>query len=247
MTRAATISLQLLALALGMLFLTTRQAEAAPQPPMILFGGVTVGGSAAPDGLLVEAKVQGSNINFARSVQTGATPRTSGGQFGQGSADDFTILADDVSVPGLEGALNGNPITFFVDGVQATITVVRNPGSTFSCQSVSFPPVGTDVTTYPFCLGSQAELDLAAAAAALAERGLTRVLVESGARLAAGFLGANLIDRLVWFRAPRVIGGDGLPAAVAFGVDGLAEAPSFRRLSIVTAGDDVMETYERIA
>lgn len=95
--------------------------------------------------------------------------------------------------------------------------------------------------------GEDRRVDLAAAAAALGKRGLTRVLVEGGGRLAAGFLRGNLIDRLVWFRAPRVIGGDGLPAAVAFGVDGLAQAPSFRRLSLIVAGDDVMETYERIA
>ncbi|MCH7555008.1 MAG: bifunctional diaminohydroxyphosphoribosylaminopyrimidine deaminase/5-amino-6-(5-phosphoribosylamino)uracil reductase RibD, partial [Proteobacteria bacterium] len=89
-------------------------------------------------------------------------------------------------------------------------------------------------------------VDLAAAARALGERGLTRVLVEGGARLNAGLLRENLADRLVWFRNPRLIGGDGLPAAAGFGIDGLAEAPAFRRLSVEEIGDDMMETYERI-
>ncbi|MFQ5957769.1 MAG: bifunctional diaminohydroxyphosphoribosylaminopyrimidine deaminase/5-amino-6-(5-phosphoribosylamino)uracil reductase RibD [Alphaproteobacteria bacterium] len=89
-------------------------------------------------------------------------------------------------------------------------------------------------------------LDLAAAARALGGRGLTRVLVEGGARLAAGLLRAGLVDRLLWFHAPRLIGGDGLPATAAFGVDALAEAPSYRRVSVAEVGDDLMETYVRL-
>ena len=89
-------------------------------------------------------------------------------------------------------------------------------------------------------------VDLAAAAVALGGRGLTRVLVEGGATLAAALLRRALADRLVWFRNPRLIGGDGVPAAAAFGVDALADAPAYRRLSITEVGDDLMETYERI-
>ncbi len=89
-------------------------------------------------------------------------------------------------------------------------------------------------------------LDLDVGAGALGDRGLTRVLVEGGGRLAAGLLRAGLVDRLVWFRAPRLIGGDGLPATEAFGVDRLDQAPAFRRIAVVEVGDDVMETYARI-
>ena len=37
--------------------------------------------------------------------------------------------------------------------------------------------------------------------ARLGERGLTRVLVEGGGKLAAALLRAGLVDRLYWFRA----------------------------------------------
>ena len=90
-------------------------------------------------------------------------------------------------------------------------------------------------------------VDLAAAALTLGERGLTRVLVEGGATLNAGLLGAGLVDRLVWFRNSRLIGGDGLPAAAGFGIEALNEAPGFRRLSMEELGDDMMETYEKIS
>ena len=51
---------------------------------------------------------------------------------------------------------------------------------------------------------------------------------------------------MVWFRAPRLMGGDGLPAAVSFGIDHLAQTPHFERVEIRPLGDDVMETYIRL-
>jgi diaminohydroxyphosphoribosylaminopyrimidine deaminase / 5-amino-6-(5-phosphoribosylamino)uracil reductase len=47
----------------------------------------------------------------------------------------------------------------------------------------------------------------------LAQRGVTRLLVEAGAKLSTAFLQSGLVDRMYWFRAPVVIGDDGLAAA----------------------------------
>jgi diaminohydroxyphosphoribosylaminopyrimidine deaminase/5-amino-6-(5-phosphoribosylamino)uracil reductase len=71
------------------------------------------------------------------------------------------------------------------------------------------------------------------------------VLVEGGAVLAASLLRAGLVDRLAWFRAGRIIGGDGIPAVAPFGLETLADAPSFRRLSVETVGEDVLEELTR--
>ncbi len=79
--------------------------------------------------------------------------------------------------------------------------------------------------------------------AALGERGITRLLVEGGAGLAAAFLRARLVDRLVWVHAPLVIGGDGVPAIAGLGLAALADAPAFERLSTETVGDDVLTTF----
>lgn len=81
----------------------------------------------------------------------------------------------------------------------------------------------------------------------LAERGLTRVLAEGGSHVAAALLQSRLIDRLAWFRAPGLIGGDGLPAAQAFGVDAPEGMPRFVPAGRLRVGDDVLESFRRSA
>jgi len=90
-----------------------------------------------------------------------------------------------------------------------------------------------------------AGVDMAAGLRALGARGVTRVLAEGGSHLAASLLRDSLVDRLAWFRAPRLIGGDGIPAVAAFGLERLADAPGFARGQSIEAGEDVLETYRR--
>jgi diaminohydroxyphosphoribosylaminopyrimidine deaminase/5-amino-6-(5-phosphoribosylamino)uracil reductase len=89
-------------------------------------------------------------------------------------------------------------------------------------------------------------VDLAGSMTALAERGITRLLVEGGASLAAALLRAKLVDRIAWFHAPSVMGGDGWPAARPFGVDALVDMPKFERVSSTAVGDDLFTEYRRL-
>jgi diaminohydroxyphosphoribosylaminopyrimidine deaminase/5-amino-6-(5-phosphoribosylamino)uracil reductase len=86
-------------------------------------------------------------------------------------------------------------------------------------------------------------IDLAMALGRLGEQGLTRLLVEGGGRLAAALLRAGLVDRLVWFHAPLLLGGDAVPAIADLGLDRLAEAPGFERVSSEIVGGDVLSTF----
>lgn len=88
--------------------------------------------------------------------------------------------------------------------------------------------------------------DLEKVVSLLAERGITRLMVEGGAEIAAALLRADLVDRLIWFRAPAIIGGDGLSAAAGLGVDKLDEASHFTLMSARPVGADMLETYERV-
>jgi diaminohydroxyphosphoribosylaminopyrimidine deaminase/5-amino-6-(5-phosphoribosylamino)uracil reductase len=82
---------------------------------------------------------------------------------------------------------------------------------------------------------------------ALAQMGLTRLLIEGGPTLATAFVAAELVDRLYWFRAPMVIGGDGLPGVGPLSVERLGQALGFRMGDRRQLGNDVLELYERPA
>jgi diaminohydroxyphosphoribosylaminopyrimidine deaminase/5-amino-6-(5-phosphoribosylamino)uracil reductase len=103
------------------------------------------------------------------------------------------------------------------------------------------------VEVIPIAADEGGNLSVSAALAVLAERGVTRLLIEGGGHVAAAFLRARLIDRLVWFHAPKVIGGDGVPAVAGFGLDELAEAPGFALQDSHRIGEDLVESYARIA
>lgn len=94
---------------------------------------------------------------------------------------------------------------------------------------------------------ASAGVDLRAGMRALAKEGLTRMLVEGGGTLAAGLLRDGLVDRLAWFHAPCVIGGDGFPAAQAFGIQKLADMPSFTPVAIRRLGPDILTEFTRAA
>ncbi len=90
-------------------------------------------------------------------------------------------------------------------------------------------------------------VDPAASLATLGEAGLTRVLAEGGARLAAALLRAGLVDRLAWFTAPALMGGDGWPAVQAMGVRQLSDMAKFRRVAQRPVGPDLLAEFTRIA
>ncbi len=97
----------------------------------------------------------------------------------------------------------------------------------------------------PVAATSDHGVDVTAVLRDLAGRGITRLMIEGGGSVAASFLVNGLVDRLVWFRAPKVIGGDGLPAVADLGLDRLADCPDFARLAVEDVGGDVVEVYER--
>jgi diaminohydroxyphosphoribosylaminopyrimidine deaminase/5-amino-6-(5-phosphoribosylamino)uracil reductase len=76
--------------------------------------------------------------------------------------------------------------------------------------------------------------------------GYASVMIEAGSAIAAAALSAGLVDRIEWFRAPVVLGGDGLAAIAALGLERLDLAPTFQRVGLAERGRDVHESYERI-
>lgn len=78
----------------------------------------------------------------------------------------------------------------------------------------------------------------------LSERGINRLLIEGGSKLASSFLGERFVDALVWLQSPKILGGDGLPAVGPLALNTLEEAYGFRvRYSADLEGDRLLTLH----
>jgi len=89
------------------------------------------------------------------------------------------------------------------------------------------------------------QLDLPTVLRVLAERGITRLMVEAGPTLAAAFLSADLVDEAVLLRASTSIGADGIDALQGLPLEALTRSPRLTLIGSELVGVDVLEHYER--
>jgi diaminohydroxyphosphoribosylaminopyrimidine deaminase/5-amino-6-(5-phosphoribosylamino)uracil reductase len=88
-------------------------------------------------------------------------------------------------------------------------------------------------------------LDLPAVLQALAEKGITRLLVEGGARVASSFVAAGLADEAWLLRGPDIVGADGVSALHALPLSVVTESPAFQRRGSEMLQRDTLTIYER--
>lgn len=157
-----------------------------------------------------------------------------------------TVLADDpeltVRLPGrpvdqplrvvLDSRLRTPPTAKLASGGDSLILTVAEPRPVGSASVERVEPDG-------------ARPSVTASLAAMKRHGITSVMIEGGGAVATSFLRAGLVDRLEWFRAPILMGGEGRPCVAALALSRLSDAPRFRRLAVEPCGDDLWERYER--
>jgi diaminohydroxyphosphoribosylaminopyrimidine deaminase/5-amino-6-(5-phosphoribosylamino)uracil reductase len=88
-------------------------------------------------------------------------------------------------------------------------------------------------------------VDLKKALETLAEKGITRLLVEPGPIIAASFLKAGLIDEAVILRSPVNLGADAVDAIEGGSLNGITSSMRYRMLAQDELGADQVTTYER--
>ncbi len=159
-----------------------------------------------------------------------------------------TVLADD---PLLTCRINGrthhSPIRIVMDGngrLPATSKLAQSAGDVplwiLTRDATSHPLAGSKANIIT-CPTDGAHLSIPHALSLLADRGVTRLLVEAGAQLSTAFIDAKLVDDLYWFRAPLIIG-DGTSALnmqCATLDDCLKLTPQER----ISLGIDTLEVY----
>ena len=116
----------------------------------------------------------------------------------------------------------------------------EGPSLRISAAGRAAPAGGPPVETVP---RTATGLDLQAVLTCLAEREVNELLVECGARLAGSFLAAGLVDELVLYVAPRLLGSAAAPLAV---LEGFAGTGAFEFRNVQSIGDDVRLLLSRL-
>ena len=167
-----------------------------------------------------------------------------------------TVLQDDpqltTRLPGQRGA---NPLRIVVDSTlrlaptaqvadvaQDRRTLIATTEQATGAKIQALQERGVEVIRLPACGDGRVSLD--ALCTVLGERGVASLLVEGGAALAAALLRQRLIDKMVFFVAPKIIGGDGISVFGSCGVDTMEQALLLQDLTSRPIGGDVMlEAY----
>lgn len=158
-----------------------------------------------------------------------------------------TIAADDPQLTfRLEGTEGTQPLRVVIDSSGRTPETARifdgdAPALVLTSydapdeQTDKWRDAGAEVVRLPIGDGG---IDLNAAVDALGAHGLCHVLIEAGPTLASSFAASRLVDRFVFYLAPKIIGGDA-PGAFATGVKTITDAWELDIEAVTTVGRDI--------
>jgi diaminohydroxyphosphoribosylaminopyrimidine deaminase/5-amino-6-(5-phosphoribosylamino)uracil reductase len=169
-----------------------------------------------------------------------------------------TVLADDplltCRLPGMEAR---SPVRLVLD------RALRIPGTSRLVHSARETPLWvmtSDLSEAPAAMklgaaGTQVirvaattnppGLNLPAVLHALSDKGITRLLVEGGAKVASSFVAADLVDEIWLLRGPEAVGADGVPALDALPLSAITQSPGFKVRASESLNKDTLTVYER--
>ena len=94
-------------------------------------------------------------------------------------------------------------------------------------------------------MGANGHLDIRDVLRRLANKGITRLMVEGGGQTAASFLKADCVDEIILYSAGLTIGSEGIPNLAGMGLSQLKTARRFHRLRVSAIGGDVVTHWHR--
>ncbi|KJS15664.1 MAG: DeoR faimly transcriptional regulator [Peptococcaceae bacterium BRH_c4b] len=162
-----------------------------------------------------------------------------------------TVLADNPSLTTrLPGGGGRDPVRIVLDSAartppEARVLRVESPAPTIIVTTTAAPAerlavledAGARIITVD---GDGGRVDLRVLMKKLAAMEICSVLVEGGGQVHASVLAAGVADKVIWFIAPKLIGGASAPGPVGGqGVERLAEAVSIRRVNVTRFGEDI--------
>ncbi len=166
-----------------------------------------------------------------------------------------TVLTDDPRLTarccGSGGMLKKQPTRVIVDSKGRTplnAQVLTEPGNAIVVlgrlasaeERESFAQVGAELLELP---SPEGWVDLERLLRVLGERQITSVLVEGGGILFGSLFDNELVDKVIAFIAPIIIGGrEAVTAVAGWGIDRVADSLKLERVSVERFGEDLMVT-----
>ena len=86
----------------------------------------------------------------------------------------------------------------------------------------------------------EGRIDLRILVRRLGERGITSILVEGGSRVAAAALQHDIVDKVLFFYAPKILGGDGIPMCRGEGPALMSQSLPLMETAVSRVGDDIL-------
>jgi diaminohydroxyphosphoribosylaminopyrimidine deaminase/5-amino-6-(5-phosphoribosylamino)uracil reductase len=162
-------------------------------------------------------------------------------------ADDpsLNVRAEDLVASGMppdRAAALPQPLRIIVDArlrAPASARIFRPPGRVLVAMAVAASPdiQSGHIEAVRFAAG-QGRVDLEALLGFLAERRINEVLLEAGPTLNGAMLSAGLIDELVLYMAPKLLGDSGRGLFTLPGLDRLDQAIGLQILDVRAVGKD---------
>ena len=164
-----------------------------------------------------------------------------------------TVIADDpmLTARGQDGApLSSQPLRVIVDSrarISPGAALLRQPGDTLIAVARASDEdrarLESDSVVLFAAPAPDGRVDLPALMAELGRRRITSLFVEGGGTLAGSLLDAGLVDRLVAFIAPVIIGGEDAPSPIrGKGAQKMADAIRLGEVQIDRFGPDLAIT-----
>jgi diaminohydroxyphosphoribosylaminopyrimidine deaminase/5-amino-6-(5-phosphoribosylamino)uracil reductase len=165
-----------------------------------------------------------------------------------------TVLSDDPHLTcRLPGMMEVSPVRVVLDArlrvpLSASVVATAREVPTWVVAAVDASAVAEDILRAKGVEvlrvdGRDGRFDPAQVLKALAERGITRLMVEGGPMVAASFVQAGLVDEAALFRSQKPIGKDGIDALDGLPLSALTE--SLTQVGGETVGADKVELFER--
>lgn len=160
-----------------------------------------------------------------------------------------TVLADNPSLTTRLQTPGKNPLRIIVDSkarIPLDAQVIKDGLPTVLAVTAEAPQDKLDALqacgiTIVTTEAKQGRVDLPQLFKILGQQGITSILVEGGASINASLLAENMVDKIKWFIAPKIIGGINAPGPVGgMGVTDVNHATLFEDIKMESIGEDIL-------